>query len=259
MKQPIPGFLIGYEAIGNAMIHFNLAKPPFNNQKVRQAVAYAIDKDEILQGVFWGLGEVVNNQPFSKRSRNYIPVKERKRDLAKAKQLMAEAGYPNGFKTEFLEPDISYYVESALIAVGQLKQIGIEATLKTVDRSPFYPMLRKGDYYFSLAGIDEKYDWDDVYYMYLHSSELGINNVYGYSNKEVDHLLDRGRTTMRREDRIPTYKRVIEIISEELPVLYLNKLSSSYALADYVKGFKKGSCGRNAWHGGGPKYYWLDK
>ena len=102
------------------MIYFNCSKPPFDNKKVRQAVAYAIDKKEIVKAAFWGLGEIVNNQPFLNRSRMYIPVKDREVDLAKAKQLLAEAGYPNGFKTEFLEYSYSMVTEPCQVDYGTI-------------------------------------------------------------------------------------------------------------------------------------------
>ena len=259
LEKPIPGVIMDYIVVGNQTIWFNVTKPPFNNKKVRQAIAYALDKKEILKGVFWGLGETVNNQPFLKESRFYIPVEERKMDLAKAKQLMAEAGYPNGFKTEFFEFSMGTYLASAQVVITQLKQIGIEGTMKIVDRAPYYSMMRKGEFSISSGSFDERFDWDDAYYMYLHSSEIGKNNYSRYSNKELDGLLEKGRTTWRTEERRPVYKRAIEILREDLPVLYLSKSVTGNAFRDYMKGFRKGFGTRFSWYGGGAMYWWLDK
>jgi peptide/nickel transport system substrate-binding protein len=259
LETPIPGVFVDYESVGNGWIWFNVSKPPFNDKRVRQAFAHAIDKKDILKSVFWNLGETVNNQPFSNHSRFYIPVKERQRDLVRAKQLLAEAGYPDGFKTEFFEYSLDYYMRGAETTLGQLKEIGIEATMKVVDRAPYYSMLRKGEYSISFGGADERFDWDDAYYMYFHSSEIGRNNYCRYSNKELDKLLEAGRTTWKWPDRLPIYKKVVEILQEEVPVVYLYKTTVGYALRDNVKGFKKGFATRPAWHGGGTKYWWLDK
>jgi peptide/nickel transport system substrate-binding protein len=259
LEKPIPGVVMDYDGVGSNWIFFNVSRPPFNDKKVRQAIAYALDKKEMVKGMFWGLGEPVNNQPFSKDSRFYIPVADREVDLAKARQLLAEAGYPNGFKAEFFQFSITQQLTGAEVAVGQLKKIGIEATIKVVDRAPYYPAMRKGDFDMSFATGDRKYDWDDSYYMYLHSGEIGKNNWSRYSNPELDGLLEKGRTTWSFEDRVQIYKKVTEILKEDLPVLYIATSVTTYGLRDYVKGFRKGFATRFAWHGGGVKYWWLDK
>jgi len=260
LEKPVPGIHVGYENVGVLWIWFNCSRPPFDNKKVRQAVAYALDKEHILKGVFWGLGDTLNNQAFHKDSRFYIPLQDREVDLAKARQLLAEAGYPNGFKTEFFEFSMTYDMAGAEIIIGELKKIGIEATMKVIDRAPYHAAMRKGDYSISFRGAhSEVYEWDEAYYMYLHSSEIGKNNYSRYSNKEVDTLLEKGRTTLKWEDRFQIYKKVLETLREDLPILYFFKPVVGYALHDYLKGFRKGFSTRPAWQGGGVKYWWLDK
>jgi peptide/nickel transport system substrate-binding protein len=259
LERQMPGMFMDYEPVGSNWIYFNLSKPPFNNKKVRQAISYALDRKEFLKAAFWGLGETTNNQPFLNRSRFYIPIQEREVDLAKAKQLMVEAGYPNGFKTEFFQFSLTQPVKCAEVAIGQLQKIGIEATMKVIDRAPYFAAMRKGDFSLSFTVGDEPFDWDDAYYMYLHSGEIGKNNWSRYSNKELDALLEKGRTTWRWEDRVPIYKQVLEILKEDLPVLYTTKSVTTYGFRDYLKGYRKGFSARMAWHGGGVKYWWLDK
>jgi len=259
LEKPIPGIFIDYELVGNPWIWFNLTKPPFNNKKVREAVAFAIDKKELIKAIFWGLGETVNNQPFLNKSRFYIPVQDREVNLEKAKQLLAEAGYPNGFKTEFLQYSHTVWSAGCEVIIGQLKRIGIEATMKVIDRAPHVTALRKGDYSISFTSESERYDWDDAFFMFLHSSEIGKNNLTGYSNKKMDELLENGRITQNWEDRKQIYRQVIELIKEDLPHLYVTKEVVTIALRDYVKGYRRGFSLRFAWAGGGVKYFWLDK
>jgi ABC-type transport system substrate-binding protein len=95
--------------------------------------------------------------------------------------------------------------------------------------------------------------------MYLHSKEINRNNWSRYSNKELDELLEKGRTTWKWEDRGPIYKKVIEIIKDDLPIYYVSKPVVGYGFRDYLKGFRKGFGLRPAWHGGGTKYWWLEK
>ncbi len=259
LEKPPPGIYMKYEMAGNNWIWFNCSKPPFDQKKVRQAVAYAVDKKQVLQGVFWGLGETINNQPFRNVSRFYIPVEDREVNLAKAKQLLAEAGYPNGFKTEFLQFSVHYDLAGCEVVIGQLKKIGIDATMKVVDRAAWVPAMRKGDYSISYrGGVSEVYDWDDAFYMYLDSDEIGKNNYSRYSNKEVDALLERGRKTMNMEERRSIYAKAVDIFKEDLPILYMIKITVGNALRDYVKGYRDGF-GIRAFYRGGMKYYWLDK
>jgi peptide/nickel transport system substrate-binding protein len=261
MKTPVPGVVVVFpQPVGNTWIWFNLSKPPFDNQLVRHAVAYAIDKNEFIRAALWGLGEAVNNQPFLSRSRMYIPVKDREHDPAKAKQLLAEAGYPKGFKTEFLEfSGQTSDVEGCEVVIGQLKNIGIEATMKVVDRAPYFDSMRKGEYQISLRGDSERLDPDDAYYLYFHSSEIGKNNWPRYNNKELDTLLEKGRTTWSWEDRVPIYRKVVEILKEDLPVLYLAKSVIPCAHRDYVKGHEFGMGTWFGYYGGGLKKVWLDR
>ncbi len=259
LENPIPGITIDYDSIGNGWIWFNMNKPPYDNKKIRQAIAYGIDKEKILKAVYWGLGGTENNQPFLKNSRFYIPTRDREVDLPRARQLLSEAGYPNGLKTEILTYSTTYDVAGCQAVVGQLKEIGIEATIKVVDRVPYYSMMRKGDYSISYRGDSERFDWDDAYYMYLHSSEIDQNNWSRYRNKEMDDLLEKGRLTMDWNERKAIYTKVVEIIREDLPIFYVLKNVIGIAFRDYVKGYRKGFSMRFAWHGGGTKYWWLDK
>ena len=74
--------------------------------------------------------------------------------------------------------------------------------MKAVDRAPLFPMLRKGEYSLSFFGGARKLEWDDAYYMRFHSSEIGKNNYSRYSNKELDALMEKGRATVKWEDRV---------------------------------------------------------
>ncbi len=259
LEKPVPGIDTDYIVVGNQLIWFNVTKPPFNNKKVRQAIACAIDKKEFLRAMHWGLGKTINHQPFIDESRFYIPVGDREVDLAKAKQLMAEAGYPDGFNAEFFEYSVTSFVSGASIIVGQLQKIGIKGTLKVVDRAPYFSQMRKGEYSISFGSYDERFDWDDAFYMFFHSSEIGTNNWPRYSNKDLDPLLEKARTTLKMEDRLPLYKQVIETLKEDLPVHYICKSVTGNARSQHVQGYRKGFGSRFAWHGGGAKYWWLDR
>jgi peptide/nickel transport system substrate-binding protein len=259
-KSPTPGCLVVLtQPVGCVWIFFNLSKSPFDNKKVRQAVAYALDKQEVIKGAYWGLGETCNNQPFLNRSRMYVPVKDREMNVSKAKHLLAEAGYPNGFKTEVVTHTESAVVDACNIIGGQLKNIGIEATIRTMDTVAWRDAVRKGDYFISTGSDSERLDPDDAYYIRFHSSEIGGNNISKYSNKEMDRLLEQGRTSWRWKDRMAIYQKVVELNAEDLAILYVSKSIQPVAYRDYVKGYGAGMSTWFAYYQGGLKKTWLDK
>jgi ABC-type transport system substrate-binding protein len=95
--------------------------------------------------------------------------------------------------------------------------------------------------------------------MRFHSSEIGQNNLSRYSSKEMDRLLEQGRTTSLWKERMPVYKKVVELNAEDLAILYLSKSIIPIAYRDYVKGH---GAGMSTWFGyyrGGLKKVWLDK
>lgn len=259
LQEPTPGIVTPFlRPVGCYWVYFNVTKPPFDNKKVRQAIAYAINKEEVAKGASWGLAVVTNNQPFLEGSEWYAPIKDREVDLARARQLLAEAGYPNGFKTEFLHfhPDV---LNACNVVLGQLKKIGIEGTIKVVDRAPYFVSMRKGEYGISLMGESIRLDPDDAYYLTMHSGEIDKNNWSRYSNREMDKLLEAGRTAWKVEDRAPIYKKVVEIIREDLPIFYLLRPKTTLAHRDYLKGFEAGAGTWWGYYGGGFKAAWLDK
>jgi len=259
-EKPTPGIVVVLPLpVGVTYIYFNCTKPPFDNKKVRQAVAYALDKKEILKAAHYGLGETINNQAFLNRSKSYIPIPDREVDLAKAKSLLAEAGYPKGFKTEFSEYSYVRYTDAAQAVMGQLQKIGIEGSMSVIDNAPWIVKMRKGDYTISATGDSERLDPDDAYYLRMHSSEIGKSNWSRYSNKQLDELLEKGRATWKWEERVPIYKKVVEIIKEELPLFYILKPSIPIAIRDYVKGHEFGAATWFGYYGGGFKKVWIDK
>lgn len=243
-EEAQPGVVVARtQPAGNVFIYFNMSKPPFDNPKVRQAVAYAIDKEELVKAAFWGFGEPVNNQPFLNRSRMYIQVQDRKVDLAKAKQLLEEAGYAKGFSAEFLQDQTTMYLKSSEYVLGALKNIGIDATIKVLDRAPWTLSMRKGEFSISVRGDSERLDPDDAFYLYLHSGEIGKNNYSRYANKELDSLLEKGRTSWQWQDRLPYYKKVVEIIRERSASLIPGKTDKPHCVPRLCKGICR-RCGR---------------
>ena len=259
IKNPRPGITMSYDMPGNYCIWLNNEKAPFNNKKVRQAVEYAVNRKEIQEGAFWGLGQLLPGQPFAEDSRFYIPTKVREQNIAKGKQLLAEAGYPNGLKVECAEYNRSSYLDNAAVIIGQLKEIGMDVKITITDRAPYFRALRSGNYVMSCGALSERLDWDDAYYVYFHSKEIGKHNFTRYNNPEVDRLVEQGRSVWGFEKRKKIYKKVVEILHEDTPMVFTCDSVVGQAYRNDLKGFVKGFAVRYAFYEGGIKYWWIDK
>ena len=120
-------------------------------------------------------------------------------------------------------------------------------------------MMRAGEYTISSGGLTERFDWDDAYFMFFHSSEIGKNNWARYKNPEMDKLVEQGRSTWETEERRQIYKKVVDILMEELPIIYTIDSVVGYGFRNDLKGFVPGFATRYAFDGGGVKYWWIEK
>jgi ABC-type transport system substrate-binding protein len=240
----------------------NVGKPPFNDVRVRKAVALAINKQDELEGVAEGLGEVMN-QHFVKSSFWHFPLPDHKRDLDKAKALLKEAGYPNGLDVPMVAISTwNYLVRSAEIAQAQLAEIGMRVKLDISDMSSHMAMLKKGEYKFGTFSSPVVADPDFYYSMYF-TPGGGIHPyVMGgaYNNPKVTELLKKGREVLDRNKRKEYYTEALRIINhEDFPVVWLFINPMPGAWRHEVKGYE---CHINhffCYAGGGLQYAWFEK
>jgi peptide/nickel transport system substrate-binding protein len=121
---------------------FQDPKSPFHDKRVRQAISLTIDRDAINQAESGGMG-VVDGNWINDDVENYIEWPKWSRDVAKAKQLMAEAGYPNGFNVDWITPVPNFYSRGERV-VAQLQTIGIRAKLQVMERGVFFKKMQGG-------------------------------------------------------------------------------------------------------------------
>lgn len=245
-------------AIGYRALVFNTERAPFNNAKVRRAVAYAIDKPKILDALAWGMGFVAD-QKMLKGSPWFVPLPERKRDLEKARTLLREAGYPDGVKVKFHMQ--KGRETEAQLAQSQLKEAGIDLELEVMDFAKHQNDLREGSYAAATLGGGAAIDPDLTYYENYHT-EAGArknNNFARYSNPQVDRLLDQGRSEVDPQKRYRIYKEFVELIYEELPQITLGFRPQFVAFHTYVKGFEIDPNSFFFYGPGGLAMTWLDR
>ncbi|MCW3130433.1 MAG: ABC transporter substrate-binding protein [Methanophagales archaeon] len=221
---------------------------PFDEKKVRQAIAYAINKQAILDTIFQDKGEIAYG-PFRKSSWVYNPDIEYDYNPDKARQLLAQAGFfdtdgdgiveKDGEKLEFTliypvadteRRDIAIAVKTDLAAVGiNAKLSGLSWDEITTD------LIHENAFTISWGS---PYDPDLLNYKLWHSKFLyqGWWNPACYENPAVDELLDKGRTTWDREERKHIYQELQEILVEDQPIAFIVYSDYVYAVSEKIIG-----------------------
>jgi peptide/nickel transport system substrate-binding protein len=222
-----------YTASGYTYLGFRLSHPFFKDRRVRQAIAHAADKKALIDGVLLGLGQEATG-PYKPGTWAYNPnVRKYPHDPLRAKALLAEAGWKekdgalvkDGQPFEFTvltNAGNDARAKTAAILQQNLAGIGIRMKIRTVEWAAFINEFidkRKFDAVILGWNITPDPDQFDIW----HSSKTGpkeLNHV-GFSNPEVDRLLDEGRSTFDLEKRKKAYFRIQEILAEEQPYVFL--------------------------------------
>ena len=218
---------------------FNLKKEPYNNPKVREAISYAIDQKPIIDTVFLGAAEPANSI-LGKNIFAYYDVEKFTQDIEKAKALLAEAGYPDGFKAKIWVNDNPVRRDTAVILQDQLKQIGIDLAIETVEWGAFLDGTARGDHEMYLLGWGTvTRDPDYGMYELISTATMGAaGNRSFYSNPTVDKLLEEGRTELDPEKRKAIYKEIQEIIRKDIPMYMIIYPLQNVVTQKNIKNFK---------------------
>jgi peptide/nickel transport system substrate-binding protein len=231
-----------FKELGNSYTYlgFNLKHKPFDDLRVRKAINYAIDKQEIIDGVYLGLGINIAS-PYKPGTRWSNPKLEPyDYDPSKARALLKEAGFKDSDNDGILERDGKRFAfeiitnqnkereKSAVIIQRRLKEIGIDVKIRAIEWASFISrFINTGDFDVVILGWGLGLDPDQ--YNIWHSSQQapGQFNFVGYSNPKVDRLLERGRTELDPEKRMKIYHAFAKALLEDSPIVYL---SAGYGL-----------------------------
>ncbi len=205
----------------------NALKPPFNDKRVRQAVNYAVDREAIVKNILEGYGEV-RTGPFSPKQWGADPaVKGYTYDLQKARQLLREAGYPNGIDVTW---DITSGTAVKDVEIGEavanmLRQVGIRVQLNTLEAAELIRKQNAGQFDISQTSWSLQADPDSIISgLRIHSSV-----VLGFKNEAVDRLIDQTRMTMDPSKRLTVYHQLHRTLVEEAPFLMIHAQDEVFA------------------------------
>lgn len=211
---------------------------PFNNAKVRQALSYAVDRQGILDMVAGGRGTIIGSNMFPGFAKYYDPqlADYYKTDIKKAKALLAEAGYPDGFKFTITVPsNYKFHVDTAQVLVEQLSQIGVTAEIKQVEWASWLSDVYVGrNYDATIIGLDAKLAPRNVMDRYKSTAD---NNFVNYSNPKYDELIDKAIKTTDDKEKIEYYKQLQTILTEDAAAVYLQDPALLVAVNKKLKGY----------------------
>jgi peptide/nickel transport system substrate-binding protein len=229
--------------LSTTYVGFNTIRPPFDNPLIRRAVNHAIDTQTIVDVVLHGVGAPAEG-PIADIVWGFYPVGGLDFDIERARELMAEAGYPDGLPDpveiwwnvpNMVRSDISDIIQHSL------REIGIEVTVAGLEWATYLEDLEDPDSgwnMFVLGWVSLTGDADYGLFPLFHSSMFGgAGNRTFFATDELDDLLERGRSELDENARLEIYRQALEVIRDESPWVFINQGEELHAASLDLRGF----------------------
>lgn len=228
---------------GIQYLGMNVKNPPFNNPKVRQAVAYALPYQKIMDAVLFGLGGPMFGAAADKPTEVKWPQPTKyNTDIAKAKALMAEAGYPDGFETT-LSFDLGFATvnePTAILIQESLGQIGIKTTINKIPGSNFRTELNKKVLPLYLNVFSGWLDYPEYFFIWCYHGNNSIFNTMSYQSKDMDAFIDGAVNAAAIGDKTTYDKDVkgfVDLAFADIPRIPLFQPYSNVAMQKNISGY----------------------
>ena len=221
-------------------LYLNNAVEPFNNEKVRQAMCYAVNVDEILQLTSEGHGAKLGTSIYPAFSKYFDEslVDAYPYDVEKAKQLLAEAGYENGFSITITVPsNYTPHMNVAQVLVEQLAQVGITATIEPVEWETWLTRVYAGrDFESTVLGFDAAtLSAGALLNRWMSDNE---NNMINYNNPEYDAIMKEASVTTDDAKQTELYKQAAKMLSDTAANVYIQDLADFVVIKSNLDGYQ---------------------
>jgi peptide/nickel transport system substrate-binding protein len=217
-------------------LSMNTKIAPFDNPKVRQAMALAVSLADVRDVAYLGTGELgLTEMPTGSAWYDATGVFAAEQNVAKAKQLLAEAGYPNGLTAEYLGlPQYPELLKTGQVVQDELKQIGVTMTIKPVDVSVWFDAFSTLKYQITSAYQERTIDPDNFYSLVIKSG--GPINATGYSNPAVDAMIDKAAASSDMAARKDLYRQIRTTVTNDAPLVFVHYETLHYLMNKNVLG-----------------------
>ncbi|SDI54221.1 glutathione ABC transporter substrate-binding protein [Natribacillus halophilus] len=232
--------LIAEPSLSLTYVGFNTEKEPFDDVRVRQAISLAVDNELLVDGVYDGYGEAAYG-PINELVFGYDDdLEDIGYDPEEAEELLAEAGYEDGFETTlWMNDDNPVREQTSELIQDQLADIGVDVSLENVEWGAYLDQTAEGEHdMFVLGWVTVTGDADYGMYSLFHSDNFGApGNRSFYENEEVDDLLDEAREEEDEETREELYSEIQQILVDEAPMIYTVFDELRVGVADSAENF----------------------
>lgn len=210
-------------------------RPPFNDHRVREALALSLDRQAMIDLVAEGYGTPGNDTPINSAYRYYAGAPMRTADIARAKQLLAEAGHPNGLDITMVASVKPGYRQTLAVVIREMaKAAGFNIEVQTMAHATYLKQVwKKGDFYFGFYNMQAT---EDAVFNLLFTSEAAWNETR-WNNKDFDGLVDRARRSVDASERAKLYAEAQGLMRADIPALVPVFFDLLGARRDYVEGF----------------------
>ncbi|MBO4903980.1 MAG: ABC transporter substrate-binding protein [Lachnospiraceae bacterium] len=219
-------------------VYLNHAVRPFDNVDVCRALSYAVDVDNILDMTSDGKGFPVGSSMFPSFKKYYVDLSDSyPKDTEKAKELLASAGYPDGFKFSITVPsNYQPHIEAAQVVSQQLKQIGVTADIKLVEWNTWLSDVYSGrNYEATLIGVDAASPTATA--MLDRFVSDAPNNFTNYNDPEYDELYKKVYSAKSDEERVEIYKSLQKNLADNAANIYIQDMAEFVALSKKFEGY----------------------
>ncbi len=221
-------------------LYLNNAVEPFNDERVRQALCYAVDPQGIMDLISDGKGTEIGSSMFPAFSKYYMPELNDmyNQDFDKAKELLAEAGYPDGFTFTMTVPsNYQQHIDTAQVLVEQLKNIGVTAEIELVEWETWLSEVYSGrNYEATVVGVDASSLTANALLSRFVSD--ASNNFINFSNEDYDAAYARAVAAVDDEEKTAAYKECETLLAEHAANVYIQDLPQLVALNKRYAGYE---------------------
>jgi peptide/nickel transport system substrate-binding protein len=212
-KDPRFHVVIG-ETTNDVILAMNNSRKPYSDLRVRRALTYAINKPEVVKGAMFGLGRIIGTNvdplnPYFIDLAGAMPY-----DPARAKKLLAEAGYPNGFETVLkVAPQYYYTVRTGEVLASQLQKVGVRVKIEQIEWGQWLSRVwKEADYDLTIIGHAEA--WDIANY-------ANPKYYFRYDSPKFQELFQKSEVTLDDKARREQYAQMQKLLVEDAPVVWL--------------------------------------
>lgn len=225
-------------SVSLSYIGFNAQKEPFDDPLVRQAISKAIDKDTIINGIYDGVGIPAESPLAPDVFGHDENISGLEYNVEEARELLAEAGYEDGFSTTIWTNDNQDRIDTATAVQAQLEEIGIDVEIEIVEWGAYLEDTAAGEHdMFILGWSTVTGDADYGLYPLFHSDNFGeAGNRTFFATDELDSVLEEARQSSDEDERLDLYSRAQEILVDEAPMIYIHHPEFLLAVSDDVEG-----------------------